>query len=376
MRMGTSRREWLKQGTFAALGLGVSLHSLGNEEGLLRSFGKNEGLINLGSNENPYGISPRAREAILGMIGEANRYQFNVKELQNFKNELAEFYGVSPQHLLVTAGSGEGLNLLARYFTTGNIVTAKPTFGILPNTAKRLGIEVLEVPVTFEKVHDLGAMRKSVNNNTSLVYIVNPANPTGTIVGTKELKEFCEEVSKKTVVLVDEAYQEFIDISGKESMINLALNNPNILVIKTFSKIHAMAGLRVGFVIGHPSLIQKLQDQYFGNTQNCVSNLSMAAALASLKDKLHCQESRQKNDAARSYAFSELKNMGYRCHPSHTNFLFFNLGDHKGDFSQQMLAKKIVVRSSGYDDGQWCRVSIGTMDEMKTFCSTLESLKA
>src|SRR5258705_13083189 len=110
--MNTNRREWLKQSTFAAFGLGLSLRSMANEEGLLRNFGKDLGLINLGSNENPYGISPLAKQAILDVMGESNRYQFNVNAVKDFKKQLAAYLGVAPENLLVTAGSIEGLTLL------------------------------------------------------------------------------------------------------------------------------------------------------------------------------------------------------------------------------------------------------------------------
>src|ERR1700730_18570302 len=152
------RREWLRQSSLAALGLGLSLRSMANEEGLPRSFGNENGLINLGSNENPYGISPKAKQAIIEMIAKANRYQFNVPALQSFKKELAPYYGIPPEQVLITAGSGEALALLARHFNKGNLVSADPTFGILPNTAKKIGTEVIEVPLTSDKVHDLPKM--------------------------------------------------------------------------------------------------------------------------------------------------------------------------------------------------------------------------
>lgn len=372
--MGTNRREWIRQSTLAAIGLSVSFRSLGNEEGLLRNFGIDKGLINLGSNENPYGISPASKQAIADMIGEANRYQFNVPSLQNFKSRLAEYYGVDADRVLVTAGSGEGLILLARHFTKGNIVTASPTFGILPNTAKKIGTEIIEIPLTREKVHDLHAMQSAVNKNTRLVYIVNPANPSATIIKPAELEGFCMEVSRNSAVLVDEAYIDFLDAPDNKSMMSLIDKCPNLLVIRTFSKIHGMAGLRIGFIVGHPSFIGNLEQSYFGNTQSCVSNLSMAAALASLKDETHRQISKQKNAAARQYTYNELRKLDYTVYPSYTNFAFFQPGKYSGDLSQDMLKKNIIVRSNDYPDGKWCRVSIGTMEEMQYFISTLKSI--
>ena len=372
MTTHSSRRQWLKQTSIATLGLGFSFHSMGNEEGIKRIAGSESGLINLGSNENPYGISAKAKQAILDMMGHTNRYPFNVASLQSAKKTLGEYYKVSEDQVLITAGSGEGLAMLARHFTKGNIVAADITFGVLPNTAKKIGTKVIEVPLTKEKVHDLPAMMKAINNETQLVYICNPANPTATIVKADELKRFCEEAAKKTVVLIDEAYNEFLDNPESQSMIGLIEKNPNILVIKTFSKIHAMAGLRIGFVIGHPTLIKKLQPDYFQSSQLAVSVLSLNAAMASLDDETHKLTSKQKNEAARKYTMDEMKKMGIQFIPSYTNFIFYPVKNYPGDYAADMFSKhKIIIRSNKYSDGYWARVSIGTLDEMKQFIGVI-----
>ncbi len=376
MSTHSSRRQWLQQSSFALLGLGISFRSMGNEEGIERIAGIENGLINLGSNENPYGISTKARQAILDMMGETNRYPFNVASLQSAKKTLGDYYKVGEDQVLITAGSGEGLAMLARHFNKGNIVTADITFGILPNTAKKIGTKVIEIPLTKEKVHDLPAMMKAINNETQLVYICNPANPTGTIVKADELKRFCEEASKKAVVLIDEAYNEFLDNPDSQSMIGLIEKNPNILVIKTFSKIHAMAGLRIGFVIGHPTLIKKLQPDYFQSSQLAVCVLSLNAAMASLNDEPHKLMSKQKNEAARKYTMDEMKKMGIQFIPSYTNFIFYPIKNYPGEYSTDMYDKhKIIMRSNKYSDGQWARVSIGTIDEMKQFIQVISDPK-
>jgi len=368
----SSRRQWLQQSSLAFLGLGISFRSMGNEEGLKRIAGIENGLVNLGSNENPYGISAKAKQAILDMMGETNRYPFNVASLGSAKKTLGDYYKVGEDQVLITAGSGEGLAMLARHFNKGNIVTADITFGVLPNTAKKIGTKVIEVPLTKEKVHDLPAMMKAINNETQLVYICNPANPSATILKADELKRFCEEASKKTVVLIDEAYNEFLDNSDSQSMIGLIEKNPNILVIKTFSKIHAMAGLRIGFIIGHPTLIKKLQPDYFQSSQLAVSVLSLNAAMASLTDEEHKEICKQKNEAARKYTMDEMKKMGIQFIPSYTNFIFYPVKNYPGEYSADMFEKhKIIMRSNKYSDGQWARVSIGTIDEMKQFIQVI-----
>lgn len=371
----SSRRQWIQQTALATLGLGFSFRSMGNEEGISKIYGAENKIINLGSNENPYGISSKARQAILDMMGETNRYQFNVASLQSFKKKLADYYKVNENQVLITPGSGDGLSLMARHFSKGNIVTADITFGILPGTAKKIGAKVIEVPLTKEKAHDLPAMLAAINKETQLVYICNPANPTATFIKPGILKGFCEEAAKKTVVLIDEAYMDFIDAQDNESIIHLIEKNPNIMVIKTFSKIHAMAGLRVGFIVGHSSMISKLQPDYFQNSQIAVSNLSMAAAMASLTDEENKVLSKQKNEAARNYTTGEMKKSGIEFIPSFTNFIFYPIKKYNGDYAADMLDKhKILLRSNNYPDGKWVRVSIGTMEEMKIFCSALNKM--
>src|SRR4030095_8350713 len=138
MSQNIARREWLKRSSLAAIGICFSLNSIAGEDYLPRHFGSENGILNLGSNENPYGLSPLARQAIMDMIGFGNRYPFNVTRLQTFRKDLASFYGVKEECVLITAGSGEALAKLAMHFNKGNVVTATPTFGILPSTAKRI----------------------------------------------------------------------------------------------------------------------------------------------------------------------------------------------------------------------------------------------
>jgi histidinol-phosphate aminotransferase len=374
MERHIARRAWLRNTTLATLGLGSSLRSIAGEDGLPYHFESQTGLIILGSNENPYGISPKAKEAIKEMMPYANRYSGNVPLIQTFKKELADFYKINEDQVLIMPGSGDGLRLLARQYSNGNLVAATPTFGILPNTAKKIGTEVIEIPLTEDKVHDLPAMLKAINNKTALVYVVNPANPTATIVKPAALKDFCTEAPKKTTVLVDEAYIDFLDAPDNESMKSLIHDDPNIIIMGTFSKIHGMAGLRVGYIFAHPSTIKKLQDGYFDNPQYGVSNLTQYAAMASLKDAAHRKMTKEKNAAARQYTYDALNKMKFHCVPSYTNFMFFKLTDYNGDFAEEMLKRNILVRSNNYEDGQWARVSFGTMDEMKQFITVMQQI--
>lgn len=374
MSVPIHRRDWLKKNSLAALALGFALPSMGNEEGLLKNFGAAQGLLNLGANENPYGISPMAKEAILGMLGEANRYQFNVASLRDFEKQLAAYCKVGEDQVICTAGSGEALIRLARHFNKSNLVTATPTFAALPNTAKKIGTQVIEVPLTQAKVHDLPAMLQAMNKDTGLVYICNPANPSSTLLPSNELKAFCREASKNAVVVVDEAYIDFLDQPEEASVISLVNNHPNILVVRTFSKIHAMAGLRIGYTVGHPTLIDQLEGSFFTQSKMNISNLSITAAMASMNDPGYLMDCKRKNEAARNYTIKALAATGITCIPSHTNFIFFPLGNYPGNFAQDMLARKTIVRSENYADGKWARVSLGTKDEMQQFISIFREM--
>ena len=374
MQEGMNRRAWLHNSGLAALGLSLNLKSLANEERLLRHVGMAEGLINLGSNENPYGIAPGAKQAIAEMTGLANRYQFNVPTMQGFRKELAKYYGLSAEEVLVTAGSSEGLNLAARHFSGGPVVSATPTFFILPELSKKLGNKVIEVPVNGEGVHDLSAMSSRITPETKLVYICNPANPTATILDAGQLRDFTLSVPRQTVVLIDEAYMDFQEDPQAQSMMDLVHDHPNVMILRTFSKIHGMAGLRIGFAAGHASLIKALEDNFFDSTQMCVSNLTMAAALASMRDEAYRNKIRTMNHEARHFAMKAIQSMGRRTLDSSTNFFMFNLGKYPGDFAADMLNKGYIIRSNGFEGGKWCRVSIGTMDEMKSFVHAIQDI--
>jgi histidinol-phosphate aminotransferase len=370
------RRDWFRQTSFAALGLGLSVRSFANQEKRLPAhFDIEKKIINLGSNENPHGISPKAKQAIIDMIPWSNRYSFNLDSLKDARTTIAKYFGVASENILLTAGSGEVLDLVPRFLNKPgcNLVTAEPTFFVLPAVAKKIGFFVNAVPVGIDKGLDLPGMLSAINNDTQLVYIVNPNNPTGTYLKPAAMKGFCEEASKKTAVLIDEAYIDFLDSPDNESMVPLAVANPNILVTRTFSKIHGMAGLRIGYVISHPSRIKQLEQTYFTESQIAISDLTLAAALASLQDEGHRLDCKQKIVAAREYTLSSLKELKLDPIHSFTNFILFPLGNYDGNFADFMLKKNnIALRSNTYLGEKWCRVSVGTMDEMKQFIKVMK----
>ena len=375
-----NRRDWLRQSTLAALGMGLTLPSLAHEEFQRNRYhtdGNN--LINLGSNENPYGISPKAKQAIMDMIPWSNRYSFNLDGLKDARNTVSNYFGVASNNILLTAGSSIVLDFFPRilYKPGAHLVTAEPTFFVLPMLCKQLGYSVSAVRVGADDGLDLSAMLSAIQPNTQLVYVVNPNNPTGTYIKPGAMKEFCLEASKKTTVLIDEAYLDFLDSPDNESMIPLAANNPNIFVTRTFSKIHGMAGLRIGYLIGHPSRIETFENDYFSDSQIAISDLSLAAAMASLKDEAHRLEAKHEIISARDYTVKSLQKLNIKVTPSFTNFIHFPLGNYEGDFADFMLKKNIILRNYPIGKEKWGRVSVGTMPEMQQFIKVMnETWKA
>jgi histidinol-phosphate aminotransferase len=372
------RRDWLRTTALTSLGMGLPWAGWASAQtGLETSAaplatGPAGPLVNLSSNENPYGISPAAKKAILGLLDTSHRYQYNVPSLQSFKKELTQFHGLAENQVLLSPGSGEALGLLARHFNKGKLVSAFPTFATLPTQFKKQGGTVVNVPLTPDQKHDLPAMLAAIDNNTSLVYVCNPANPSSTVLDPAALTAFCRAAAQKATVVIDEAYMEYLEGPMRVSMIPLIAESPNIIVLKTFSKIHAMAGLRVGYTLAQASTISALQDNYFTRTQYGMSVLSITAAQASLADEAHQAQSRQRNAAVRTDATTALAQLGIKAVPSFTNFIFFPLGNYAGDFAADMLKQNIFLRADQYNGQKWARVSVGTETEMKAFLEVMQ----
>jgi histidinol-phosphate aminotransferase len=213
-------------------------------------------------------------------------------------------------------------------------------------------------------------MLSAVNSETRMVYICNPNNPTGTYLDHAKLQAFVAECTKKCFVLVDEAYTEFAEL---KSLAPEAAANPNLLVAKTFSKIYGLAGARAGYAIAHPDTIKKLSAlQPWPDV--AVSQVTAAAASAALDDQEFVKYCRQKTAEARQMVFDCCKEMKLEYIPSSTSFVLFNIDPLKCDLSKEMEKKNIMVQYRQHFGGKWCRVSMGTTDEMKAFCSSLRQI--
>jgi len=360
------RRKWLRNSATALAGISLAPALFATEREKYRSAG----IILLNGNENAYGPSPSARKAMIDATGTSNRYADD--QISDLKKQVAEFWGVGSENILFGAGSSEFLGLVSLLVssTKGKIITAEPSYRVWTGQAESFGLSFKRIPVANDKTLDLSAMMSAIDADTRMMYVCNPNNPVGTYVEDSLLRNFVLECSKKSMVLIDEAYTEFADLP---SLKDLAVKNPNIVVAKTFSKIYGLAGARIGYIIAHPSTIKKISAFQPWPDAN-ISVTTVAAASAALKDQAFVKDCKLKIAEARELCYKTFKELLLEYIPSYTNFILFNIGKIGPDFSQKMQAKDIFVQYRDHFGGKWCRVSMGTIDEMETFCSTLKSI--
>jgi histidinol-phosphate aminotransferase len=363
------RRLWLKQGALAFAGLGFKpgLFAAGIQKPFLPG-----NVILLNSNENAYGPSPAARRAILESYLSSNRYPDDYIPL--LKKRLAGHWQVGEDTILLGGGSSDIIGLACQHVSRskGHIITADPSYKVWNSQALAFGLSFKRNPLNKEAGPNLEQLYGPITGETRMVYICNPNNPTGTIHDVKALEDFAVEASKQTVVFIDEAYTEY---AGLPSLAALAINNRNIIVAKTFSKIYGLAGARVGYAIAHPQTIKSLGSYQPWPDAN-VSVVSANAALASLDDQTFVEDCREKTRTAREICYAAFKNLSLEYIPSFTNFILFNIDRIRGDFSQRMREKDIYVQFREHYGGKWCRVSMGTIEEMQAFTKALEKIAA
>ncbi len=365
--MPTDRRSWLKQSSFALAGLGlVPILSYAEE----RNFFSPVNPIWLNSNENAYGPSPLARKAMMDSYKNSNRYPDDYIPL--LKKKIAEHWNVGTENILLGAGSSDIIGLACHHVakTKGHVITAEPSYRVWNNQASSLGLSFKQIPLNEEKKTDLTKMVASVDNETRMIYICNPNNPTGTFAEISELKDYASAASEKTFVFIDEAYTEYADLP---SLAALAVKSPNIIVAKTFSKVYGLAGARVGYAIAYPDTIKSLS-RYQPWPDAGVSIVSCTAAMASLDDKEFVKQCREKAKKARELCYECFKKLLLDYISSSTNFILFNIDKIKGDFTGLMQAKNIYVQFREHFNGRWCRVSMGTIEEMQQFCNALKKI--
>lgn len=324
------------------------------------------------ANENPFGPSAAAKKAVQEALDLS--YQYPFMHMRDLSGKIAAFEGIKQNNILMDAGSSPLLMAAALQYCSGGaeIISADPTYNDMPSTAADHGAKWIKVPLTADYKHDIDAMEAKITSNTGLVYICNPNNPTGTILDTDKLKAFCERVSKKVPVFVDEAYIDYLPDPQAASMTDLVKKGHNVIVARTFSKLYGFAGLRCGYVIAQPETIKKLSAFAVGSMS--LSATTVAAAIAAYQEKPFLQDALKKTLASKEFLYATLKKEGYEYIPSSANFVMFPIKMGGPKFSQEMANRGVGIRVWTFNDKNWCRVSIGRMDEMQAFADAFKEI--
>ncbi len=330
--------------------------------------GTEGGPIRLNANENPYGPCKPSLEALAGCGGVAARYPGAIQE--EMKQAIAAHHGVGPDQVLLGCGSSDVLRMADGAFLSQGrtVVAAEPTFEAVLDYAKVTRAEAVKVPQTADFRHDLPAMAAACDARAGLVYVCNPNNPTGTIVGAAALSAFLERVPPSCVVLVDEAYHHFVDDPSYRSALDLARGRENVVVARTFSKIYGMAGMRLGYAVGSPAKIAAMERRAsWDNT----SQAALAMGLASLADSEVVPRQRQLLNDTRRWLYAELAKEGRRAIPSQANFVMIDVGQDVVPVGRAFLERGILVGRRFPSMPNWLRVSIGTPEQMALFVAAL-----
>lgn len=332
------------------------------------AHGVDLGLIaRMGSNESPYGPFPGVERAIAAALASANRYPDPA--VSGLAVTLAEELGVSPENLLFGAGSAELIgNIAVALGGPGtNLVYGWPSFIVYRLAAAWAGSVPVEVPLEGYFSLDLKGIVEAVNDQTRVVYLCNPNNPTGTIKPAGQIEELVGTLSDHVLVVIDEAYHHFAQHPDYRSALPLALTRPNLVVLRTFSKVYALAALRIGYAVGMPETLAEIRKV---QTPFSVSGVAQAAALASLGQPEEVRRRVEANAAGRRHLLGVMAERGLPHAPSETNFIFFRVPD-EGSTGAELAKRGVIVRplSNG-----WIRASVGTETENQRFVTALDEV--
>lgn len=328
-------------------------------------------IMKLASNENPFGSSPAVKEALKKEFSQISMYpETTAPELGN---RLSEKWGLTANHFVIGNGSDEVIRMMAKCFIQhgDEAVMADVTFPRYETCVFMEGGKPVKVPLR-DGVHDLDAMYDAINAKTRLIFICNPNNPTGTIVDKKRLQTFIEQVPANVLVIIDEAYYEYMDEDVKLDTHQLIETHSNVIVLRTFSKIYGLASLRIGYGIMNPqirSILLKVKDPFNSN------RFAQQAALVALEDQRFVEDCRKKNREGLAFFEQRLREMNMSYFPSQANFLMIHLNEDGNKVTEKLLQKGIIVRSGaslGFPNS--IRVTVGTEKENRMFIEALKEI--
>lgn len=341
-----------------------------------REFGLDESkIVKLASNENPLGMPESAKKAMAKAAEDLGRYpDSNGFDL---KNALAKKLNVPFEWITLGNGSNDILELTARAVAQegDEVVFSKHAFAVYPLATQAVGGKAIEVPATKDYGHDLPAMLKAITSKTRLVFVANPNNPTGTFLPAKEIETFLEQVPSNVVVVIDEAYNEFLTPEQQYDAIAWVRKYPNVIVSRSFSKAYGLAGLRIGYGVAQNNITDLLNRirQPFN-----VNSLAQAAAIAALADVEFLKKCYELNRAGYAQLTAAFEQMGLRYLPSSGNFVLVKVGDDVNAGAKvnlELLKAGVIVRPVGnYGLPEWLRISIGLPEENQAFIEALKKI--
>jgi histidinol-phosphate aminotransferase len=325
-------------------------------------------IIKLASNENPLGPSPKALAAMRDALHSAQLYPDGGGFY--LRNAIARRLGVQNENIILGNGSNEIIEFAAHAFLSPDdeVIIPKYAFICYKLIAQLFGARAIETRAPDFQV-DLDAIPGSITSKTKIIFIANPNNPTGTLINLRDLDRLVESVPDNIVIVLDEAYYEFLD--NPPDTLRYVRDGRNVIILRTFSKIHGLAGLRVGYGIARREFIDVLQKtrQPFN-----VNSIAQAAALAALEDSDYLSETKRLVDAGRAFLETEFAAMKLEFIPSAGNFVFVHVGDGAATF-KKLLARKIIVRPLvGYGLPEWIRITVGTMEQNKKCIAALKEV--
>lgn len=369
IRAGISRRKFI--GT-AAGGAAIALFrpSIALSTHTPDNFILNDYVGRLCYNENPLGPSPKAMAAMRRHIRLGHRYSDWYAD--SLRSKLGNLHGVSSSKVIAGGGATEILRLCAYAFANpdGNVVCPYPSYGQFASDASLVGASVRYSDLDDNYRIDLDDMASHIDSNTSAVCITNPNNPTGPVLAADGIEAFVNNLPSHVVAIIDEAYHEYVDDQSYRTAMELVLQDKNVVVIRTFSKIFGLAGVRIGYAVGIDSLISALRSwQYYAT----VSRLALEAARAALDDSQHVADTVILNRMTKLYCFNSFDSMGLAYIPSQTNYFMVDVGQSASNVASQLYQRGIRVRT-GWGMHNHLRVSTGTMEEMQDFISALNEI--
>ena len=359
----------------------------------IHGWGEVPGVVDIGDNENAYGPSPMAVRAVAEHLMDVNRYDFT--SARELANAIGRYHGLPepppPESLwapsgfpvYVEGGSSFILNLVAHRYGVrdglGEVIEAEPAYGsisrYLQSYAERFGAEITSkrVPLTADYRHDLDAMADAVTDATTLVVITNPNNPTGTIVPQADIERFVAAVPDHVMVFIDEAYIDYVRDDSYGNSVHLAQRYDNVIVSRTFSKIYGLAGLRLGYAVANPNLIDEMR--FFGNSGG-IGSVNCYAGIAALDDRTFVRHVFRMTNQVKDYFYAELDRLGLDYVPSDAAFVLVDVGEDGAALLGRMAARNIRLSRLGLDGlpayRNFVRFSMGTPEELQVTVDALE----